>query len=158
MRFVILVTISILALSSSCFAETNNLVYSKLKVKNRAAIGFTNSGTAMYNYQEIDEYSDELTDEEKGNIELKGELENVREVYNYIDVKKGISDAEDNVTLGTVRANSGKRVKVIDNTVTVHGGVSGKLKKVSIGGVQIRNTRVRRINSHVSIKGDINAK
>jgi len=156
--YIVVIVIGAFILLGTAFAGGNNFVYNKVKVKNRSAIGFTNSGTAVYNYQEINEYSDELSEQEKGNIQLNGELESVREVYNYINVRKGISGAAGDVTLGRITINSKKKVRVIENVITVNGGISRRGKKISIGGVQIKNTKVGRVTSNITIKGDIHAK
>ena len=155
MRVSIILVVLVFFSHTLCFSETRNTVYSKVKVKNRSAIGFTNSGTAIYNYQVIDEYSNELSDEEKGNFELNGELENIREVYNHIEVNNGISNINEDVTIGTIKANSGRKVNVIENNVSVMGGVSGRMENVSIGAVQIKGTRVRRIQNTVRIRGKV---
>ncbi len=147
---------SILLLSSpfSLYADGND-IYKRTLTKHRSRMGFTNSGTAIYNYQVIDEYDDHLTSEEKGNFELEGEFENVREIYNHIEVNNEIKGGTEKVTLGTIKVNSGRRVNIIENTVSIKGGISGKAKDVSVGAIRIKNSRVRKIDSNVTVEGGV---
>lgn len=138
-------------------AESNNQVYSKHIVRNRAVTGFTGSGTAIYNYRVHDEYTDELSDEEKGNFELTGKYKNVREVYNHVEVKQPIRNSGEEITIGVIKANSGKKVNVIDNSVSVKGEIAGNAKNITLGTVKIRGSRVRRISNHVRIEGGLHA-
>ncbi len=124
--------------------------YQERLVKSRAERGYTNHGTVIYNYQEVDEYSDDLDDETIGVIKPESR---VREIHNYVIIRGGVESEKDRLEIGTVTGRSGRDLKV-DNSVTIEGDVRTRGKQVDVGTVRTRNAPGE-ITNEVEIRGDI---
>ena len=123
--------------------------YDKKLVKSRAAKGYDNNGTVIYNYQEVDEYTDELDDETIGVIELEG---GVREINNVIIIKGDVESEKDHLKIGTVTGESSDDVTV-NNSVTIEGGVNAENEGISLGTVRVGGAD--EVSNEVEVGGDI---
>lgn len=124
--------------------------YQERLVKSRAERGYTNHGTVIYNYQEVDEYSDDLDDETIGVIDPESR---VREIHNYVIIRSGVESEKEHLEIGTVTGESGRGLRV-DNSVTIEGDVRGRGDQVNVGTVRTRSAPGE-ITNEVDIHGDI---
>ena len=150
---IILIFLAGMIVSSLTAFGGENRIYQNKKIKSRTARGYSNHGTIIYNYQEIDHYSDDLVGEELGNLDPKSK---VREIHNRIIVNDRIQSEKDELSIGKISV-SGTRIKEIDNEVTIKNGISARGDRVSVGSVQIQGGRVDRVLNRVEIKGRVHA-
>jgi hypothetical protein len=126
--------------------------------KARADMQYTNRGTKIYNYQEIDKYSDSLVGDKIGIIDFEKEgYEHVREVNNSVIIKDDVDSEKDYLGIGVVEANTPGRVKKINNDVTITGDVNADGEEVEIGVVRIEQGDAEQINNTTKIEGKITA-
>ena len=130
--------------------------YQQRLTKSRADRNYTNNGTVLYNYQEIDEYSDDLVGEEIGHLEFEPGA-HVRKVYNTVIIHGDVDSDKDELAIGKVEMDNPGSGGTIQNDVTISGDVKTKGETVEIGTVRISKGQFKRINNSVEIEGDINA-
>lgn len=143
---------------ASATGKTIHKTYNQRLIKSRAARNYTNNGTVIYNYQEIDSYDDKISGEEIGNILIDGGSR-IREVHNVIIIKDDVESDKDNLDIGKVSVSRSGRIQTINNSVTIDGKVDTSGESMKIGTVQIdRGGRVRSLDNKVVIDGEINAR
>ena len=131
--------------------------YNQRLVKSRADRNYTNNGTVIYNYQEIDSYDDSITGEEIGNIVIDGGSR-IREVHNVVIIKDDVKSGKDNLDIGKVSIDRSGRTGTINNSVTIDGKIDASGESMKIGTVHVnRNGRVQSVDNKVEIDGGINA-
>ncbi|MDO9041830.1 MAG: hypothetical protein Q7U64_05740 [Desulfocapsaceae bacterium] len=124
--------------------------------KARAEMQYTNRGTKIYNYQEIDKYSDSLVGDKIGIIDFeKEDYEHVREVNNSVIIKDDVDSEKDYLGIGVVEANTPGRVKKINNDVTITGDINADGEDVEIGIVRVEQGSVESVNNTTKIEGKI---
>ncbi len=126
--------------------------YDQRLIKSRAARGYTNHGKALYNYQEIDTYSDNLKGEEIGHLKVK---KRVREVHNVIIVHDDVKSEKEKLAIGKVDMRNSRGS--VNNQVVVHGDIEAESEILEIGTVRSRN-QLKKVGNSVNVKGDIHAK
>ena len=173
--------------AAASMAMAGNDTYNKSLIRGRSNMGFTNGGTAEYKYQqfkngaaECGEHGDaaacknvytgqkypEIVGKNKksGNFNLeKDQYKNVREFYQYIEVKgdvdSAVADDVKGVTLGDVK--TGHNMRVINSTVKVDGKVKANRAgdDVTIGAVKVeKGAKVDEIHNNVEVTGGIKTK
>ncbi|HIP38324.1 MAG TPA: hypothetical protein EYG88_02870 [Desulfocapsa sulfexigens] len=131
--------------------------YNQRLVKSRADRNYTNNGTIIYNYQEIDSYDDSISGEQIGNIEIE-RGSRVRQVNNVIIIKDDVKSKKDTLEIGTVSIKKSGRVGTVNNSVTIDGKIDASGESMEIGTVHVnRSGRVQSLNNKVEIDGGINA-
>ena len=131
--------------------------YQQRLVKSRADRGYTNNGTVIYNYQEIDAYDDDLDDETLGNIEVE-HGSHVREVNNVIIIKGDVESEKDELEIGKVKIRRSGRAGRVSNSVTIDGKLEASGENVSIGSIRVDSGgTLDSLENRVEIHGDIDA-
>lgn len=143
----------------SCLASGKHVhkSYQQRLVKSRAERGYTNNGTVLYNYQEIDSYNDDLDDETLGNIEVE-HGSHVREINNVIIIKGDVESEKDELEIGKVKIRRSGRAGTVNNSVTIDGKLEASGKNVSIGSIKVDGGgNLESLENKVEIHGDIDA-
>ena len=131
--------------------------YRQRLVKSRADRGYTNHGTEVYNYQEIDAYDDDLDDETLGNIEVE-HGSHVREVNNVIIIKGDVESEKDELEIGKVKIRRSGRAGTVNNSVTIDGKLEASGESVSIGSIKVDSGgHLDSLENKVEIHGDLDA-
>lgn len=131
--------------------------YQQRLVKSRAKRGYTNNGTIVYNYQEIDSYDDDIDDETLGNIEVE-HGSHVREVNNVVIIKGDVDSEKDELKIGKVKIHRSGRAGTVNNSVTIDGKLEASGKNVSIGSIKVDGGgNLESLDNKVEIHGDIDA-
>ena len=131
--------------------------YKQRLTRSRAKRGYTNNGTVIYNYQEIDGYDDSIEGEEIGNIEVE-QGSHVREVNNVVIVKGGVESEKDNLEIGKVTINKSGRAGTVNNSVTIGGDLEASGESVEIGSVHVKHGgKLHSLENKVEIHGGIDA-
>jgi len=131
--------------------------YHQRLVKSRANRGYTNHGTEVYNYHEIDSYDDSIDGEELGNVEVDRHS-HVRKINNVVIVKGDVKSDKDNLEIGKVKVKRTGHATVINNSVTIDGKIDVSGESMEIGNVKInRGGTIEQVDNKVEIQGDINA-
>jgi hypothetical protein len=151
-------------------ALAENDTYKKSLIRGRANMGFTNSGTAEYKYQEVQcggpgkPCRDTATGQTYTGTNGKNQKsQNLKELHQYTEVKGNVDAATVNdiggVAVGQVpgQAAAGRDMRVIDNNIRVNGNVKGgRGDDVNIGGVTVgKGGKAKEIDTNVKVKGDI---
>ncbi|HAE42416.1 MAG TPA: hypothetical protein DCG34_05780 [Clostridiales bacterium] len=139
-------------------ATEGSATYKTNIIKGRAAKGYTNRGTAVYNYVEINKYNDGIGGEEIGNLDVKS---NVREVHNGVVIKNGVKSKKEDLDIGKIEVKKPHSSLEVDNNVVVKGSVkASSAKDIELGTVSMGNngTTTKDVDSNVHVKGGINAR
>lgn len=132
--------------------------YQQRLVKSRAKRGYTNNGTVVYNYQEIDSYSDDLDDDTLGNIEVE-HGSHVREVNNVVIIKGDVESEKDKLEIGKVKIKRSGRAGTVNNSVVIDGKLDASGESVSIGSIKVDGGgRLESLDNKIEIHGDIDAR
>ncbi len=124
--------------------------------KSRAERGYTNNGTVIYNYQEIDAYSDELEDEEIGHLKTE-RIGHVREIHNTVIIHGNVDSEKEELAIGKVDLEKPGSGGTIENDVTITGDVKAQGETLEIGTVRIGGGQYEHVDNSVEIQGDIHA-
>ncbi len=143
----------LLLVSSSLLAGE---LYQQKLIKSRASRGYDANGTAIYNYVEVDEYSDDLNPgEELGVLDIGA---GIREVHNVVIVNGEVNSELNDLKIGTVRSSRRANIRTIDNKLSIDGGVNASGgESVNLGVVNMNNRQRRTtvINNRVDVDGPL---
>ncbi len=142
---------SLLFFTTSPWAGSQHIhkTYKQRLIKSRAERGYDNHGRALYNFKEIDEYSDDLKGEEIGDLKVGS---GVREVYNVVIVHNGIDSEKEELEVGKVKMKSA--AKNVHNEVIVEDGITAESEEMEIGTVKVKSSDGV-IHNEVVIDGNI---
>lgn len=131
--------------------------YNQRLTKSRADRGYTNNGTVIYNYQEIDSFDDSIDGEEIGNIVIE-HGSRVREVNNVVIIKDDVKSKKDDLAIGKVSVQRSGRAGTINNSVSIDGKIDASGESMEIGTVHVnRGGLVQALDNKVEIDGEIDA-